>query len=87
MHRSSHRQPKPRLQIRIAGILRSILTVSLVAASGCRVPVHQQRWISKPSIQLSDSPVFNYQSRVLAQIESGAAASGGAQASGCTSCR
>jgi hypothetical protein len=54
---------------------------------GCAVPVHQQRLVSKPSMQFSDSPVFNYQSRLLSQIEPGAAASGGAQAAGCTSCR
>ena len=54
---------------------------------GCAVPVHQQRLVSKPSMQFSDSPVFNYQSRLLSQTEPGAAASGGAQAAGCTSCR
>jgi hypothetical protein len=56
-------------------------------SAGCAVPVHQQRLVSKPSMQFSDSPVFNYQSRLLSQIEPGAAASGGAQAAGCTSCR
>ena len=55
--------------------------------AGCAVPVHQQRLVSRPNMQFSDSPVFNYQSRTLAQTESGAAASGGAQAAGCTSCR
>ena len=64
------------------------VTLSWVALlAGCAVPVHRQRLVSKPNMQFSDSPVFNYQSRTLSQIETGAAASGGAQAAGCTSCR
>ena len=59
----------------------------LALLAGCAVPVHQQRLVSKPNMQFSGSPVFNYQSRTLSQIESGAAATGGAQAAGCTSCR
>lgn len=65
-----------------------ILSIAVLAvASGCAVPVHEQRLVSQPNMQFSDSPVFNYQARQLTQIESGAAASGGAQAAGCTSCR
>ena len=64
----------------------AILAISALA--GCaRVPVHQQRLVAKPNMLFSDSPVFNYYSRVLTQIETGASASGGAQAAGCTSCR
>lgn len=55
---------------------------------GCRaVPVSQQRWVARPSMQFSDSPVYAYGAAVLSQIESGSAVSGGAQAAGCTSCR
>lgn len=61
--------------------------LATVALAGCAVPVHQQRLVSKANMQFSDSPVFNYQSKMLTQIESGAAASGGSQAAGCTSCR
>jgi hypothetical protein len=65
-----------------------LLTALMAVVSGCRtVPVHRQRLVSKPGMLFSDSPVFSYQSRVLSQVESGAAASGGAQAAGCTSCR
>ncbi len=62
------------------------LPVAILFA-GCAVPIHQQRLVSKANMQFSSSPVFNYQSRTLSQIESGAAATGGAQAAGCTSCR
>lgn len=55
--------------------------------AGCAVPVHRHRLVSKANMQFSESPVFNYQSKMLSQVESGAAAAGGAQAAGCTSCR
>jgi hypothetical protein len=35
----------------------------------------------------SQSGVFVYQNRLIAQIEPGSAASGGGQAAGCTSCK
>lgn len=55
---------------------------------GCRaVPVSQQRLVARPNMQFSESPVYAYGAAVLSQIESGSAASGGAQAAGCTSCR
>jgi hypothetical protein len=66
-------------------LLAAALGLGLLA--GCAVPVHQQRRVSQANMQFSDSPVFRYGSVVTAQIESGAATSGGAQASGCTSCR
>lgn len=57
-------------------------------ATGCaRVPVHQQRLVSKPNMQFSESAVFNYYSSLLPQVEAGTATSGGAQAAGCTTCR
>lgn len=56
--------------------------------SGCSLPsARQQRLVSKPNMVFSESPVFAYDSRLLPQLEPGAAASGGAQNSGCTSCR
>ena len=69
------------------GVLTAAASLALAVLAGCAVPVHRQRLVSKPNMQFSDSPVFNYQSKVLSQVESGAAASGGAQAAGCTSCR
>lgn len=65
-----------------------LAAASAVGGVGCSVvPVHKQRLVSKPGMLFSDSAVFSYQSRIGSQIESGAAASGGAQAAGCTSCR
>ena len=55
--------------------------------TGCAIPVHQQRLVSRTNMQFSDASVSGYHSKVLGQIETGAAASGGAQAAGCTSCR
>ena len=68
----------------VAGIGWALFAVSL---AGCAVPVHQQRLVSRPSMQFSDAAASSYHSKVLSQIETGAAASGGAQAAGCTSCR
>jgi hypothetical protein len=62
--------------------------LGIVNATGCApVGAHQQRFVSKPNMQFSDSPVFNYQHKLLSQIEPGSATSGGAQAGGCTSCK
>lgn len=70
------------------GALSVLALVLTVVSMGCRaVPVHQQRFVARPSMQFSDSPVYTYHPGLLSQIESGAAASGGAQAAGCTSCR
>ncbi len=49
--------------------------------------VHEQRLLSKPNMTFSDSYLYAYQPRLTAQVEPGAAASGGAQAAGCTSCK
>ncbi len=55
---------------------------------GCTgVPVHQQRLVARPNMQFASSPTYTDAVSVLSQIETGAAASGGAQAAGCTSCR
>ena len=72
--------------------IRSFLRVSfagfcLASFTACTLPVNQQRWVSRPGMLFSDSPVFSYQSKLLGQVESGAASSGGAQAAGCTTCR
>jgi len=53
---------------------------------GCNtVAVHEQRLISKPNMTFSDSYLYAFQPRLTAQVEPGSAASGGAQAAGCTS--
>jgi len=68
---------------------RLVLFLLGVLLSGCSgVGVQRQRLVSKPNMLFSDSLVYNYSSsRLLPQIETGRAASGGGQASGCTSCR
>jgi hypothetical protein len=72
--------------VRLVLVLLGLAAVTFGAGCG-GVPVHQQRLVAKPNMQFSTSAVFAYQSPVLAQIETGAALSGGAQAAGCTSCR
>ena len=66
---------------------RALVVLGLALLTGCAVPIQQQRLVSRPNMQFSPSPVFDYQSKLLTQTETGAAASGGAQAAGCTSCR
>jgi hypothetical protein len=64
------------------------LTVGLAAVgAGCTVPVHQQRLLAKPGMQFSGSAALGAPSKLLPQVESGAATSGGGQAAGCSSCR
>ncbi len=43
--------------------------------------------ISDQNMLFSQSGVFVYQNRLIAQIEPGSATSGGGQAAGCTSCK
>lgn len=69
-------------------ILLSALTVVLaVVGAGCTVPVHAQRLLAKPGMQFSGSAALGGPSKLLPQVESGAATSGGGQAAGCSSCR
>jgi hypothetical protein len=64
-----------------------LLLLPALMLTGC-VGVQQQRLVSKPNMLFSDSMVYNYSTSILLpQIEAGRAASGGGQASGCTSCR
>jgi len=60
----------------------------LLLATGCaQVGPEQQRLVSKPNMTFSDSLVFSYQNGLIPQVEPGSAFSGGAQSSGCTSCK
>ena len=64
-----------------------VLIVVMLILSGCaHVPPLQQRLVSKPNMQFSDSSVFNYQDRLLSQFESGSASSVGGRSSDCGSC-
>ena len=66
-----------------------VLPVMAIALAGCTGPtIREQRLVSKPNMQFSDSPTLTYNSsRLLTQLQTGAATSGGAQNAGCTSCR
>jgi len=61
----------------------------MVLLAGCSSPaVRQQRLVAKPNMLFSDSAAFTYNSpKLLPQLAPGFAGSGGAQNSGCTSCR
>jgi hypothetical protein len=82
-HRTSTRQCFARL---FWGVL---VAASLAGGStGCTyVGPQQQRLVSKPNMEFSDSPVFSYQNNLTPQLEPGSAAPGSVQSSGCTSCK
>ena len=65
------------------------LLLGAVVFAGCSLPaVRQQRLVAKPNMTFADSAAFTYNSpKLLPQLAPGFAASGGAQNSGCTSCR
>ncbi len=65
-----------------------LLSVAALLCAGCaHVGPQHQRLLSKSNMTFSDSAVFSYQDKLLPQVEPGSAFSGGAQASGCTSCK
>ncbi|HAH98557.1 MAG TPA: hypothetical protein DCO70_04425 [Verrucomicrobiales bacterium] len=73
-------------------VIKKILLFGLLVSSiGCagvgQVGISEQRLVSKPNMLFSQSGVFVYQNRLIAQIEPGSAMSGGGQAAGCTSCK
>ncbi|MBO61154.1 MAG: hypothetical protein CMO63_04170 [Verrucomicrobiales bacterium] len=69
------------------GFLFALLIGSVGCGSVGQVSISDQRLVSKPNMLFSQSGVFIYQNRLIAQIEPGSAASGGGQAAGCTSCK
>jgi len=74
----------------IAIILSGVLTLValLLMLTGCAsVRPGEQRLVSKPNMVFSDGSIFSYQSPLFPQTEPGAAATGGAAAGGCSSCR
>ena len=63
-------------------------SLALFVVCGCQGPrVSQQRLVSQPNMLFSDSLPLNFSSRLIPQLETGAAGSGGAANSGCTACR
>ncbi|HEY2952550.1 MAG TPA: hypothetical protein VGK40_08210 [Verrucomicrobiae bacterium] len=68
--------------------LRVWLLLTGLVVCGCgTVGVEQQRLVSKPNMQFSQSAVYRYSSKIMPQIQPGLAASGGALPSSCTACR
>jgi hypothetical protein len=67
----------------------AVMLSALTCLCGCSsVRPNQQRLVAKPNMTFSDSAVFTYNSgRLMPQLAPGLASSGGAQNSGCTSCR
>lgn len=80
-----------RLVVSPAVMKKVFLFGLLVSSVGCgsmgQVAISDQRLVSKPNMQFSQSGVFVYQNRLIAQIEPGSATSGGGHAAGCTSCK
>jgi hypothetical protein len=68
---------------------QSFAAIAVVLLAGCHSPaVRQQRLVSLPNMTFSESAVFAYHpGKLLPQLQPGLAGSGGAQNSGCTSCR
>ena len=66
----------------------SLLAAAALFAAGCAaVPVYRQERVSQPAMTFSNSLVDDASLKLLPQLESGSAVSGGAQAAGCTACR
>ena len=64
------------------------LTGLTLITSGCSVvSVSEQRLVSKPNMVFSESSVFDYSTGLHSRLEPGTAGAGGAQATGCTSCK
>jgi hypothetical protein len=79
---------------RVMGFVKEMLGSAAVGLAssllftGCaQVGPQQQRLVSKPNMEFSDSVVFGYQHKLVSQVEPGSAFGGGAQSSGCTSCK
>lgn len=82
------RPSKETVQIlpRMKGML--FLMAVALALTGCTtVEIQEQRLVSKPSMQFSQSTVYSYSSRIMPQLQPGLVVSGGAQPSTCTVCR
>ena len=76
-------------QVGRLALLRLMPLAMIIFLAGCSSPaVRQQRLVAKPNMLFSDFATFSYNSpKLLPQLAPGFAGSGGAQNSGCTSCR
>lgn len=73
----------------LPGLLsKVVLALVLAGLAGCKsAGIRDQRLVSKPNMTFSEAAAFSYEYKLLSQLESGSAASGGARSSGCSSCR
>lgn len=85
---------KPRLRMKTTSSLQRFILPGLgalmvLALTSCTaMRPSEQRLVAKPNMTFSDSAAFTYNSsRLFPQMATGFAATGGAQNSGCTSCR
>ncbi len=76
-----------KMRTRNIGTFILLAWILIIASSCTHVEVTEQRLVSKPNMLFSDSPVFNYQSRFISQIEPGSASDGGNQGTGCSTCQ
>ncbi len=69
--------------------LAGLGALMVLGVTGCTtMRPSEQRLVAKPNMTFSDSAAFTYNSsRLFPQMATGFAATGGAQNSGCTSCR
>ena len=71
----------------ISFLLISFSVCFLLMFAGCvSVKPHQQRLVSKPNMQFSESVIFSYEDKSLTQIESGSASFIGGQSGSCGAC-
>jgi len=83
-----------RLRTKAASLSRRFTLISwgallALGLTGCTaLRPSEQRLVAKPNMTFSDSAAFTYNSsRLFPQMATGFASTGGAQNSGCTSCR
>jgi len=63
------------------------MALTLGLSCGCRtVPVDEQRLVSKPCMQFSDSPLLTPHPLLISLVETGRASAGGARPTGCSAC-
>ena len=68
-------------------LVASLVVCCILMLTGCvSVAPRQQRLVSKPNMQFSDSVIFGYEDRLLTQFESASASFIGGQSGDCGSC-
>ena len=66
---------------------KTALAAALCLGGGCQtVPVDEQRLVSKPCMQFSDSALLTPHPLLISLVETGRASSNGARPTGCSAC-